>query len=384
MVQEVQPVRPTASTGGQICDILISVGITDTAVGERIKQRRLRLGLTQAELARLVGLDQPKLSKVEVGERGLSAGELVDLAAALRADPLDLVEEVPLSVGMAVAARTDSGSNAEAIEAAVRQATLVLRTLRQLSADGLEPRLGVRPHLERRGHTVAAGETASSLVRDQFHAGNEPVNPVEVAEQVGLAVAWAPLGQGVDGVCAADGDRGAVVINSTHWGSRQRFTLAHEVGHWVLGDVSAGARADRDVFAQTDDAVERRANAFAAALLVPNRVVEGLAHADSAEAVRVAYRFGVSCKTLGWRVKSVIGETDLSRYLREVKPFEAAVEASQQVPFEEDRAEVGRQSTSAMFAKALFEAVRLGAMSERRMAALVPGALAAAEGPAED
>jgi len=130
-------------------------------------------------------------------------------------------------------------------------------------------------------------------------------------------------------VCAADGDRGAVVINSTHWGSRQRFTLAHEVGHWVLGDVSAGARADRDVFAQTDDAVSDGPNAFAAALLVADQGGRGACARRQSRGCqgRVPIWRELQDPRLAGQERD--RETDLSRYLREVQPFEAAVEASE-------------------------------------------------------
>jgi len=52
------------------------------------------------------------LSKVEIGERGLSAASW--LIWLQRYEPtLDLVEEVPLSAGMAVAARMIVGAAAE-------------------------------------------------------------------------------------------------------------------------------------------------------------------------------------------------------------------------------------------------------------------------------
>lgn len=49
-------------------------------IGERVKRRRLELGLTQAELACLAGVTQPKLSNLE---RGVEGGATIKTAKRL-------------------------------------------------------------------------------------------------------------------------------------------------------------------------------------------------------------------------------------------------------------------------------------------------------------
>ncbi|MDX1455476.1 MAG: helix-turn-helix transcriptional regulator [Gammaproteobacteria bacterium] len=58
--------------------------MTSHRVAELIALERLRLGLSQAELALRAGLTQPDLSKVERGDRKLSAEEFLALLRALR------------------------------------------------------------------------------------------------------------------------------------------------------------------------------------------------------------------------------------------------------------------------------------------------------------
>jgi transcriptional regulator with XRE-family HTH domain len=60
------------------------------AVGERVRQTRLMLGLSQAELAKLVGLDRTMIAKIEAGTRRIDALELTNLSSALGV-PLDFV-----------------------------------------------------------------------------------------------------------------------------------------------------------------------------------------------------------------------------------------------------------------------------------------------------
>jgi Zn-dependent peptidase ImmA (M78 family) len=62
----------------------------------------------------------------------------------------------------------------------------------------------------------------------------EPV-PIEVlAHRLNLTTEAAALGQGVSGMLVAADERGAIAYNSTHTHVRQRVTIAHEIGHFVL------------------------------------------------------------------------------------------------------------------------------------------------------
>ena len=55
----------------------------DIHVGQRVRQRRWMLGLTQHQLAEKVGIRFQQVQKYETGENRMSAGRLFDIAAAL-------------------------------------------------------------------------------------------------------------------------------------------------------------------------------------------------------------------------------------------------------------------------------------------------------------
>lgn len=61
-------------------------------LGERIKQRRTRLGLSQEALAARAGLHWTFVGQVERGRRNISLHNLLKLAAALDLDPAKLVQ----------------------------------------------------------------------------------------------------------------------------------------------------------------------------------------------------------------------------------------------------------------------------------------------------
>lgn len=96
---------------------------------------------------------------------------------------------------------------------------------------------------------------------------------------------------------------------------RRRFTLAHEIGHWVCQCDEGRAESpepilcrESDVASRTGGALEREANNFAASLLMPEQEVRRAATAGmgAAEAAGV---FGVSDIAMEWRYFNV-GITD--------------------------------------------------------------------------
>jgi hypothetical protein len=89
---------------------------------------------------------------------------------------------------------------------------------------------------------------------------------------------------------------------------RFRFTIAHEVGHWVchvLGaerPVAMYCRA-ADLAQDADRALEREANVFAAELLMPEPLVTP-AWDDLEDIAACATRFDVSPTAMHWRLYS--------------------------------------------------------------------------------
>ena len=86
---------------------------------------------------------------------------------------------------------------------------------------------------------------------------------------------------------------------------RRRFTLAHELGHWVC-QVQEGKTAPVycrpvDVTEAADRALEREANVFAAELLMPEELVAS-EFPRTAAILELATWFGVSAEAMSWRL----------------------------------------------------------------------------------
>jgi len=141
-------------------------------------------------------------------------------------------------------------------------------------------------------------------LRERYHAhfgGAELPVPVErIAEDMlGLAVSERD-DLAVSGMLLP-AER-EIYVNAEDVPARRRFTLAHEVGHWVCQCLEGkGApvmcRAE-DVSEGADRTLEREANVFAAELLMPEPAVR----AEFALGGDAAERFGVSSEAMGWRL----------------------------------------------------------------------------------
>ncbi|HZO95857.1 MAG TPA: ImmA/IrrE family metallo-endopeptidase [Gaiellaceae bacterium] len=158
-------------------------------------------------------------------------------------------------------------------------------------------------------------ERAHALRRRYLEAfgGAEFPVPVEaIAEDLlGLAVERAELP--CSGMLLPAERR--IVVNAAEVPTRQRFTVAHELGHWVC-QVLEGDPAP--VYCRAEDvgvdpaakAREREANVFAAELLMPEEAVR----AAAAREPDPAAAFGVSGEAMGWRLYNLgLGDVPIAR-----------------------------------------------------------------------
>lgn len=146
-----------------------------------------------------------------------------------------------------------------------------------------------------------------------------PVPVERVAEYLGIKVDMSDLGDDCSGVLVRDGDRAVIGVNWAHHANRQRFTIAHEIGHFVLHEgetyVDKGFSVNfRDLESGSGKKREEvQANAFAAALLMPAELVRSAfkTHrfdlADDGDDLRLlAEKFGVSAQAMAIRLKDVL------------------------------------------------------------------------------
>jgi Zn-dependent peptidase ImmA (M78 family)/transcriptional regulator with XRE-family HTH domain len=287
--------------------------VSQQELGERVADARRRKGWTQGELAARVGLTQTSVSRIETGGRTVSSLELAELAEALGVSVLDLLRagQRPL---LAIAARLGHFRDPGAVDRALRRAEALIRLDELLdSVLGPSPPDGeaagepvpVRLGGVGRGPAVDQGRRLAGRVRQALRLGDGPLGPLpEVLEEgLRLDVDFSPLPEAVDGLCVSVGGRALVLVGSSKPSSRQRFTLAHELAHYLVDDLDLLYVDERGVRARS--VAEMRANAFAAHLLMPEpgvrAAIEGFTD-DAERAVRVALTFGTSVSAAAYQL----------------------------------------------------------------------------------
>jgi Zn-dependent peptidase ImmA (M78 family) len=161
-----------------------------------------------------------------------------------------------------------------------------------------------------------ADDAARDLLRQ--HAIERPPTPVEkLAHSLGLTVVHQKMDDDLSGMLLrGSGEDAAVIgVNRVHSGTRQRFTIAHELGHFLLHqgrpvivDPAIRMRANfRDARSSlATDREEIEANQFAAEILMPaamvRRELQQLGdHGEKLEQT-LADRFKVSVEAMTYRL----------------------------------------------------------------------------------
>jgi Zn-dependent peptidase ImmA (M78 family) len=163
-------------------------------------------------------------------------------------------------------------------------------------------------------------ERAEKTLRDT-DAYQVPVPIHLVAQRLNLTLEAATLGEKVSGLLVVQGDRARIGYNAAHARVRQRFTISHEIAHYLLHvkktdkaqlfiDKYLRFRRDESSSAGVEtDEVE--ANHLGAALLMPRGLVQKEIrdqdlNLDDGEAIELlAKRFQVSTAAMSHRLSNL-------------------------------------------------------------------------------
>lgn len=233
---------------------------------DRVRELLSRRDMSQSQLAEVIGLDASKMSKSLSGQRRFSSLEYAQIAEACYVSTDWLLTGADDRVAMA--ARAESGSNTADATAQARRFVELAEVAEELGRAWTRPPVEIGPLTgrwredgerlaEAAGHVSGAADLVGAV---DLAGGIERVFAVDV----GIV----DLGDAVDGLCAVQGSSCVLLAAPNPIAARQRFTLAHELGHALAGD-DAGLRVDVDVYNPGRDGSEQRANAFAAAFLMP-------------------------------------------------------------------------------------------------------------------
>jgi Zn-dependent peptidase ImmA (M78 family)/DNA-binding XRE family transcriptional regulator len=264
-------------------------------IGARIRRAREMQGLTQGELGERIGRTQTAISYWEAGRRSPDVEDIVAVAEALDVEVthfFERTESKPRRVLLRAQATLRPFDNLIAeIEDFAAEAKNLPARVREIQVKGDSPTRAAQQLLAKTRTTKA------------------PVSINKLAARCGVNVAPADFSNEISGVLL-DLDNGPVIgFNSAHPLVRQRFSIAHELGHFLLDhhdhfhiDLSdASSHGEPPGYNWLD---ERSANEFAAQVLMPAALVVQAFEQD-ANLNRIARLFKVSREAMGWRLVNI-------------------------------------------------------------------------------
>lgn len=337
-------------------------------IGQRLKLARASAGFSLRELADKIGnlVSAQALGKYERDEMVPGSKVLLTLADALGVTEDYLVGQSNITLE-AVEFRKNriTRKREEAqIEAAVishLERYLEVESILQVSSlEWDEPREAPFPVVK----DLVEADLAAQSLRDHWNLGNDPVYKLaEFLEERGIKVLALELPDSVSGLtCFVRRQKGGrvpvIVINSSDKGERQRFTLAHELGHMVL-EVADGI----------DE--EKASHRFAGAFLMPAELLRAEIgkHRHSlslGELFALKRILAVSVQALTYRCKD-LGIIERSVY---VNLFEVFNERGWRKPPYDEPFPVPSEQPQ-RFRRLCFRALAEGAISEGKVAELL-------------
>lgn len=153
--------------------------------------------------------------------------------------------------------------------------------------------------------------TAESIL-SQYWDGTIPVNLYSIATQLGVAVMSDPSLAYHDAsghYIPEDNSKSkpaTVTYNPHEHPVRQRFTIAHEIGHHALSHGESNRDTPSNFMSMNPDQKERDANTFAAALLMPTEAIRAMVEVKRITNIeRLAELFHVSRPAMTYRLKGL-------------------------------------------------------------------------------
>ena len=149
-----------------------------------------------------------------------------------------------------------------------------------------------------------------TIVNDYIDETGVPVQVVPLANRLGIKVYRTPWPDSISGKIQRDTDRGgdsgfAIFVNQHHNTNRRRFTIAHEIAHFILHQDQIGDGIFDDALYRSglSSRVERQANELAADILMLLRILLPMIDGKDVDVGSLAKTFQVSPSAMSIRLR---------------------------------------------------------------------------------
>ncbi|MDD5271903.1 MAG: XRE family transcriptional regulator [Methylovulum sp.] len=244
---------------------------------KRLKLARARRSLTIKLLAEAIGMTSRIVSAYENGSSEPPASTLKNIALTLNYPEAFFMDEYIEEIDYECV----SFRSMKAMTALQRNAALAAAQIAMLFNDWLEANfeLPISDLCNFRESEIENPETAARVLREKWGLGELPIkNMIHLLEAKGVKVfSLAEKNKEVDAFSFWKNGTAFIFLNTQKSAERSRFDAAHELGHLLLH--KHGTQISEDSQQKEDKrAVEREADKFASAFLMPEASVRANAH----------------------------------------------------------------------------------------------------------
>ncbi len=278
-------------------------------IGERLKRARMAAGFSMQALGDLANVSANMIKKYEHNSSMPSSGVLLKLAEALNVRTEFFFRPAKLALPEVKYRKkaTTSIKQIKKIEADVLDQAERWHELAQLWPNSPVPQFNFNADLPP-VNTMQDIELVAEAVRAHWQLGLNPIpNLIDLLESKGVLVivTHADEAQAFDGLQAHIAEQPVIVV-SAHWpGCRQRFTLAHELGHLLLHNLLPEGMDE-----------EKACNRFASAFLLPQagafeHLGKSRKNIEPRELYILKHEYGLSMQACLYRAAdlAIIGES---------------------------------------------------------------------------
>lgn len=273
-------------------------------IGERTKRARAAAGLSMAALAKMVGVSANMIKKYEHDESMPSSKVLLKLAEALSVRTEYFFRPAKIALGN-VEYRKKANTSQKLLKRI--EADVLDQAERWFELERVWPNFPVPtfsfdfelPSID----SIEDIEQVADKVREYWKLGVNPLPElIDLLESKGILVITSQVQEDakkIDGLQAKIHGKPVVFVSSSWPGCRQRFTLAHELGHLLLHDLLPSGMDE-----------EKACNRFASSFLLPQagayqHLGEKRSTIDFKELYLLKHEYGLSMQACLYRARDL-------------------------------------------------------------------------------